>query len=124
VLGLRRERKVHALHRWDDEPTDERSDGAADGSIQRPGHYRERADIKRSLTIPGTMGAKLSQPRCRLAGIWRCMGQKLLSDRGWSGLLARLPGGLDLAGGARAAGAFVRARGVPSAAALLRLALV
>ena len=52
------------------------------------------------------------------------MSQKLLSDRGWSGLLARLPGGLDLVGTARVEGAFVRARGVPSVEALLRLALV
>ena len=52
------------------------------------------------------------------------MSQKLLSDRGWSGLLARLPGGFDLVGTARVEGAFVRARGVPSAEALLRLALV
>ena len=29
------------------------------------------------------------------------MGQNLLSDRGWSGLLAGLPDGLDLASGAR-----------------------
>ncbi|MGE3292731.1 MAG: transposase [Geminicoccaceae bacterium] len=52
------------------------------------------------------------------------MGQGLLSDRGWSGLLAGLPEGLDLAASARVAGAFVRARGVGSAQALLRLALV
>jgi hypothetical protein len=52
------------------------------------------------------------------------MGQELLSGRGWSGLLAGLPAGLDLAGSAREAGVFWRARGVPSAAALLRLALV
>jgi hypothetical protein len=52
------------------------------------------------------------------------MGQGLLSDRGWSGLLAGLPAGLDLAGSAREAGVFVRARGVPSPQALLRLALV
>jgi len=52
------------------------------------------------------------------------MGQNLLSDRGWSGLLARLPDGLDLEGGARAAGAFARARGVRTPQALLRLALV
>ena len=50
--------------------------------------------------------------------------KKLLTDRGWSGLLARLPGGFDLVETARVEGAFVRARGVPSAAALLRLALV
>ena len=42
----------------------------------------------------------------------------------WSGLLARLPGGLDLPGTARAHGAFVRPRAVRSAEALLRLALV
>ena len=52
------------------------------------------------------------------------MGQGLLSDRGWLGLLAGLPDGLDLAASAREAGAFVRARGVGSAQALLRLALV
>lgn len=52
------------------------------------------------------------------------MGQNLLSDEGWSGLLARLPGGLDLEAGARAAGAFTRARGVRTPQALLRLALV
>ena len=52
------------------------------------------------------------------------MGQGLLSDRGWLGLLAGLRDGLDLAAGAREAGVFVRARGVGSAQALLRLALV
>jgi len=52
------------------------------------------------------------------------MGQNLLSDRGWSGLLAGLPDGLDLESGARAAGAFMRARGVRTPQALLRLALV
>jgi hypothetical protein len=52
------------------------------------------------------------------------MSQKLLTDRDWSGLLARLPAGLDLAGTARSEGAFARARGVPSVEALLRLALV
>jgi hypothetical protein len=52
------------------------------------------------------------------------MGQELGTDRGWSGLLARLPAGLDLAAAARAHRAFVRPRGVRSAAALLRLALV
>ena len=52
------------------------------------------------------------------------MSRTLLSDRGWSGLLARLPGGLDLTDTARAEHAFRRARGVRSAEALLRLALV
>lgn len=48
------------------------------------------------------------------------MGQNLLSDRGWSGL----PDGLDLESGARATGGFMRARGVRTPQALLRLALV
>lgn len=52
------------------------------------------------------------------------MSQGALTDQGWSGLLEQLPGGLDLAAAARAQGAFVRPRGVRSAEALLRLALV
>lgn len=47
-----------------------------------------------------------------------------LDDSGWSALLRRLPVGLDLGGTARSAGAFARARGVPSPEALLRLALI
>ena len=43
---------------------------------------------------------------------------------GWSALVDRLPIGLDLAGSAREAGAFVRARKVRSAECLLRLALI
>jgi hypothetical protein len=52
------------------------------------------------------------------------MSETPLEDPAWSGLLGRLPGGLDLPGTARAQGAFVRPRGVRSAEALLRLALV
>jgi hypothetical protein len=52
------------------------------------------------------------------------MGQDLLSPDGWSALLARLPAGFDVAAMARAHRAWRRARGVPSPAALLRLALV
>jgi hypothetical protein len=52
------------------------------------------------------------------------MSETPLDDPAWSGLLERLPGGLDLPGTARAQGAFVRPRGVRSAEALLRLALV
>jgi hypothetical protein len=47
----------------------------------------------------------------------------LLEDGGWSELLSRLPAGIDLAATARETKAFVRARGVPDAASLLRLAL-
>lgn len=52
------------------------------------------------------------------------MGASLLDDSGWTALLRRLPSGVDIDASAREAGAFVRARGVPSAQALLRLALV
>jgi hypothetical protein len=47
----------------------------------------------------------------------------LLEDGGWSETLGRLPSHIDLSRTARAAKAFVRARGVPDAASLLRLAL-
>jgi hypothetical protein len=47
-----------------------------------------------------------------------------LEDSHWSALLGRLSTGIDVGGSARATGAFVRARGVPSAEALLRLALI
>lgn len=47
-----------------------------------------------------------------------------LDDSGWSALLRRLTAGFDLGATARASGAFVRARGVPSPEALLRLALI
>jgi hypothetical protein len=52
------------------------------------------------------------------------MSGKLLIDRGWPSLMAALPGELNLAELARAQGAFRRPRGVRSAEALLRLALV
>jgi hypothetical protein len=52
------------------------------------------------------------------------MSSDLLSPEGWSAMLARLPAGLDLAATAEIARALRRARGVPSASALLRLALV
>ena len=52
------------------------------------------------------------------------MAETPLDDLGWSALLRRLPAGLDLGATARATGAFQRARGVPSAEALLRLALI
>jgi hypothetical protein len=52
------------------------------------------------------------------------MTQDLLDDDGWSAVIARLPGDLDLAATARAERAFLRARGVRSAPALLRLALI
>jgi hypothetical protein len=52
------------------------------------------------------------------------MAQTPLEDSHWSTLLGRFPAGIDIGGSARAAGAFVRARGVPSAEALLRLALI
>src|SRR5437868_5253511 len=41
----------------------------------------------------------------------------------WPQLLGQLPSGFDVAARARACGAFTRARGVPDAATLLRLAL-
>jgi hypothetical protein len=52
------------------------------------------------------------------------MTQALFSDIGWSGAAGRLPAGFDLAATALEHGAFVRARGVRSAADLLRLALI
>lgn len=48
----------------------------------------------------------------------------LFDSTGWSGLMQRLPAGLDVDASARMAGAFARARGVPDAGALLRLALI
>lgn len=47
----------------------------------------------------------------------------LIEDGGWTELLSRLPSGIDLKATAEAHKAFVRARGVPDAASLLRLAL-
>lgn len=47
-----------------------------------------------------------------------------LDDSGWSALLRRLPAGFDLGATSRSSGAFVRARGVRSPEALLRLALI
>src|SRR4051812_46219481 len=51
------------------------------------------------------------------------MDQELLSPDAWSGLLGSLPAGLDLEASARERRAWRRARGVRSAADLLRLAL-
>ena len=47
----------------------------------------------------------------------------LIEDGGWAELLSRLPSHIDLAATARRHQAFVRARGVPDAASLLRLGL-
>lgn len=52
------------------------------------------------------------------------MAETPLEDSHWSALLGRLSSGIDVGGSARSTGAFVRARGVPSAEALLRLALI
>lgn len=52
------------------------------------------------------------------------MAHSPLEDPSWSELLQRLPAEFDLEATARALGAFQRARGVPDAATLLRLALI